>query len=185
MRLSKRCLMGAMAYQGVSKAEHAHSTHVYIHIYIRGIRAHGLHAYRMSREAFLARMEGHFLIIPFLIRKFLPSEGFRTHTQSIVTQALGRCLQWTFFVNRKAWGGGLGLWGPAKVGIALVAAPPQWSPRDLQSAWNNCRMFGCLPSGCRQGGGLGGGVPRGTFTQGQPHSQTAGLALAPAVSLSS
>lgn len=106
-----------------------HTVHMCIHT--RGIRAQGSRAYKMSQEAFLARMQRHFLLIPFLIRKFLPPEGSRKHTQSIVTQALGRCLQWTFFVNRKAWGGGLGLWGPTKVGIALVAAfatPPAPQP---------------------------------------------------------
>lgn len=82
------------------------------------------------------------MLIHFLIRKFLPPEGSRKHTQPIVTQALGRCLQWTFFVNRKAWGGGLGLWGSAKVGIALVAAPSTQEPwgltvglKQLSEAW--------------------------------------------------
>lgn len=69
------------------------------------------------------RMNERFLLIPFLVRKFLPLEGPRKHTQPIVTQAPGRCLQWIFFVNRKAWGGGLGQWGPARVDIALVTAP--------------------------------------------------------------
>lgn len=69
------------------------------------------------------RMKGRFLLILFLVRKFLLLEGPRKHTQPIVTQAQGRCLQWIFFVNRKAWGRGLGQWGLAKVGIALVAAP--------------------------------------------------------------